>query len=1004
MPRGIYVPTIQAVATISAMNFIRRKTGIGGRARGWILVLLLLPGGLWPFGKNKVQLEKIDWEVLSTSHFDVHYPDGYENIGRQAALMAEEANIRIGEYLNHRLSQVIPIFIYPSHSEFASTNIIFGHIGEGTGGFTESLKKRVVLPFAGSWREFRHVLSHELVHAFQYDILLGGGASFFSGRFLSAPPLWFMEGMAEYLSIGWDQSGEMHIRDAVLNGTLPDLERLTRLQVRSGYMIYKGGQSIMHYIEQNHGREKIGELFRDIRDLQDLELAARNNLGLDLREWDREWRRWLKARYYPQIEGRSWPDHGNHTLVSAPEEKAGLNFRSAVSPDGKRVAFISTKGLYPGIYVREIRRDQEEAEEEKLVTGYRSDRFEDLHLLNNRLTWSGDGRKIAFVARSGNRETLYVVDSGSGRVLFRGQPPLDIIRHPALDKGGRYIYFSGTLRGQTDIYRLNTRDNKLRQLTRDLADDQFPWPDQANKKILFVSNACERPEKGQPANREAATRCLFELDLESGRRELVLRDERYLEAPLYQGEGDDQKILFVSNASGFSNIHALAGRGDEQRRYQLTNIQGGAFDPSVSSGGDLLSFSALENGAYSVFVSDIPAAGDTKKWPDFLWQDKPRPDPSSREYPVIRLREETNTGRPYRFRYSLDDLFFGLSMALGTTSGFGGFAQSVMSDYLGNHYLWTYVEYNSFREAANFRVDYLYLAHRIDYSVSVYKSSNVLPFNILNLLNANWNSILYNPYFYTQSLNVYGTEARASYPFSRFSRMEVGLNLARHEETFYAGYPRPDIYKNVHSGSLGYSFDNVLYSYRGPADGFRAYASVEQGAELTAQDLVVTRYYLDLRYYFLFFERHILAWRVMGASVDGRDRELVPFQIGGFNTLRGYPFLAFTGQKIAVANFEYRFPLVDLIVFGWPVQWGLGGFSMVFFMDAGTAFNNYRDWQGWDDEAGRLKDLKMSLGLGLRVALAPGLIFRIDWGTPWDLKEALPISKWQGTFSIGYDF
>ena len=74
-----------------------------------------------------------------------------------------------------------PLVLYASHPDFEQTNVVGGMIGEGTGGVTEGLKRRVVLPLAGTLAETDHVLGHELVHAFQYDIsaqraAAGGGS------------------------------------------------------------------------------------------------------------------------------------------------------------------------------------------------------------------------------------------------------------------------------------------------------------------------------------------------------------------------------------------------------------------------------------------------------------------------------------------------------------------------------------------------------------------------------------------------------------------------------------------------------------------------------------------------------------------------------------------------------------------------------------------------------------------------------------------------------------
>src|SRR6266571_7114163 len=100
---------------------------------------------------------------------------------------------------------------------------------EGLQGSTDFFKHRMVLPFTGSYAEFEHVIGHEMVHQFQFDVIsrgrIGAGVQTLVNANL---PLWFMEGMAEYLSIGpIDPLTSMTLRDASLEGHLPTIEELT---------------------------------------------------------------------------------------------------------------------------------------------------------------------------------------------------------------------------------------------------------------------------------------------------------------------------------------------------------------------------------------------------------------------------------------------------------------------------------------------------------------------------------------------------------------------------------------------------------------------------------------------------------------------------------------------------------------------------------------------------------------------------------------------------------
>jgi hypothetical protein len=122
------------------------------------------------FGGNKVQYEKFDFKVLKTEHFDIyHYPEEAAAV-QLASRMAERWYARISKVLHHELSGRQPLILYAAHPHFQQTNALSGEVGEGTGGVTEMYKRRIILPFAGGLAETDHVLGHELVHAFQYDM------------------------------------------------------------------------------------------------------------------------------------------------------------------------------------------------------------------------------------------------------------------------------------------------------------------------------------------------------------------------------------------------------------------------------------------------------------------------------------------------------------------------------------------------------------------------------------------------------------------------------------------------------------------------------------------------------------------------------------------------------------------------------------------------------------------------------------------------------------------
>ncbi|MGQ0704339.1 MAG: hypothetical protein ACT4PM_14550 [Gemmatimonadales bacterium] len=141
------------------------------------------------FGRNKVQYRDFNFQVLETEHLKVHFYPEERNAAMLAARMAERWYARFEDLLRDQLEDKQPLILYASHPEFAQTTTIPDEIGEATGGVTEALKRRIVLPMQGAVRETDHVIGHELVHAFQYDLSgVGPSQPLYAAPAVSLPP------------------------------------------------------------------------------------------------------------------------------------------------------------------------------------------------------------------------------------------------------------------------------------------------------------------------------------------------------------------------------------------------------------------------------------------------------------------------------------------------------------------------------------------------------------------------------------------------------------------------------------------------------------------------------------------------------------------------------------------------------------------------------------------------------------------------------------------------
>src|SRR3989441_13099055 len=272
---------------------------LGAAVVGIAALLATRPLEAQYFGQNKVQYRSFPFKVIRTEHFEVYFYDEERAAALDAARMAERAYARLSRVLHHRFQSRKPIILYASQSDFQQTNAIGGEISEATGGVTEFFKHRMVLPFTGSYAELEHVMQHEMVHQFQYDVFSHGHAGAGVGTIISVnPPLWFMEGMAEYLSIGpIDPHTAMWLRDASLEGHLPTIEQLT---YDPRIFPYRFGHALWAYIGEKWGGAGIGEILQ-ASTAGGVEAAFKRALGLSLGDLVTEWRDAVQTTYLPQL-------------------------------------------------------------------------------------------------------------------------------------------------------------------------------------------------------------------------------------------------------------------------------------------------------------------------------------------------------------------------------------------------------------------------------------------------------------------------------------------------------------------------------------------------------------------------------------------------------------------------------------------------------------------------------------------------------------------------------
>ncbi len=757
----------------------------------FVLLTLLVasPAAAQYFGRNKVQYENFDFRVFRTEHFEIYYYPEAERAVQDAARMAERWYQRHSRTFLNAFEGRKAIIFYANDADFQQTNVISGSIGEGTGGVTEGLKQRVIMPLTGSYAETDHVLGHELVHSFQYDIALEKESE--TGFNLGLMPLWLIEGMAEYLSVGREDSHTaMWLRDAALRDDLPTIDQLSR---DYRYFPYRYGQAYLAYIGGKYGDAATASLYR-FAGRTGVDSAFVYALGITADSLSKEWQQAVKDTYLPFTEDRVPADSAGRLVLSKNLDAGSINLAPALSPDGRYVAFLSERDLFNiNLFVA----DAQTGSVVKKVRETSGDpHFDAIRFIASSGTWSPDGKQLAFVTfvQGDNELSLFDVARRGivSRVTVSG---VGAMANPAWSPDGRTIAFSGLDGGLSDLYLLDVATNEVQQLTNDrFADMQPTWsPD--GRTIAFVTD--RGPDGTNFDNLDYAPMRLGLYRLDTGEIEVL---EPFVRAMHHnpQFSRDGRSLFFISDQDGFKDIYRYDL--DTGTPFRVTYLKTGVsgitqLSPALTVARETgrMMFSVFSDGDYEVFSLEEAETIGTPLAPNLqpgIPTASVLPPVSAVNVglvsaylrdPATDLPDDTSfVSREYKPRLKLDYVA-PPSVGVGTGGYYGGtqFSGGVafaFSDMLGNHNLNVIAQANGTFKDIGGAVQYVNLKNRFNWGASVlhipylYGGGGYARDDTGNLL------------IIQQRQRLYLSQASAlgAYPLSVTRRLEANVGITRY--------------------------------------------------------------------------------------------------------------------------------------------------------------------------------------------------------------------------------
>ena len=931
------------------------------------------------FGRNKVQYEKFDWRILKTDHFDLFFYPAESLKVHDAGRQSERWYTRLSDLFRHQFDRKSIVW-YADHPDFQQTNVIGDQLSEGTGGVTEGMRTRVIMPFTGVYKDDEHVTGHELVHVFQYNIAETAPGQGGLAR-LSALPLWLIEGMAEYFSLGRnDAHTAMWMRDAVMRDRFPTIKQLT---TDPRFFPYRYGQALWAYIGGRWGDRAVVDVYRTALRLG-WDQSLIRALGLSSDSLSKDWAAANKAFYAGQIAGRTHPDSAGTRIVRL-KERSEYNLGPTLSADGKMVAFFTTKSNLFGIDL--VVADAATGEIQRRLAGPQSDgHFDAISFLNSSGDFSPDAKRFAFIVYNDGNNEITIINARNGDIEKRMRPGnVGAIYNLAWSPDGKSIAFSGAKGGVSDLYIADIETGAVRQLTNDKYADLQPSFSPDGRTIAIATDRSSQTdfEKMTFGSLQLAT-----VDVATGA--LTVR-QGFTEGKHInpQFSADGQSVLFVSDQDGISDLYRMDLTSGQI--FRITRLATGvsgvtAISPAITvarqtgkvmftvfkdQGHEIVSLEATQLTGEPVSITTGTRIASAATLP---------PGDVAGNATIATYLADPMGGLvsgaefrtvPYRPSFGLDALG---QPSVGVTTGgyFGtgvaGGISALWGDQLGDQQIFSAIEANGslkdFGGAVYYsnlkrRLNWLAGAQHIPYPYLYQSPPTQMPDGSVEL-----NTILQRIYIDQLSL-------AAQYPFSQTRRFEIGVSGTRQGsdlqidriiflpsggslipvDRFIVDTAGPPA-MHYAQASAAFVGDNSYTGFTSPIMGTRYRFETSP----TVGDVTFHSALADARRY-LFFRPVTLAMRAMHYGRYGRDadnyQQINPIYLGDENLIRGYGYGSIDGtecgntscsvserlygSRIGVANIELRIPVLGTAGYG-LINFPYVPMELSPFFDAGIAW------------------------------------------------------------------
>ena len=535
---------------------------------------------------------ELNWKSIETENFIISFHDETQRSATEAAIVAEAV-----------YEDITTLYNFEPDSK---TRIIIKDVDDYSNGSAYYYDNKIIIwakpldyDLRGSHRWMQDVITHEFTHIVQLgasmkysrhipgsyfqilgyedekreDVLYG-----FPNQIASYPvpgtsvPPWFAEGTAQHMFKDanydhWDSIRDMILRDRVMNNNLLSFDQMNTFGKKGigNESTYNQGFSLVKYMVDKYGESCLNDISIKLSNpfIYSISKAIDQSLGITGYDLYDDWKNDLLYRYTNQLSNIGGDN--NYTIL---EDEGTTNIHPVWSPNGKKIAYLSNKNndyfTQTDLFIYDI----SDSTSKKIKTSVKT-----------AVSWINDSlivySKISKPMKNGSKFfDLYSYDIPEKKEerLTEGLRLYSPVVY------NNKIYAINTYDGTSNILAGNMDFSEYKQLT-DFNDGTQIFSLSVNDSIV-VFDAVENHN-----------RKVYSLNLKDKNIKLLKDDDWDNRDPIVL----DNQFIYSDDKYGIFNIYM----DSKDVKGYLTNVQGGAFMPSLSNDG-LIAFSIYDDGGYKL--------------------------------------------------------------------------------------------------------------------------------------------------------------------------------------------------------------------------------------------------------------------------------------------------------------------------------------------------------------------------------------------------------------------